>query len=67
MLLFSVKNALHLCIINGVTKMRYKKLSIGLIFIFFLAVTVATSFNKAYPNKIRTELKINPAIFEAYI
>jgi hypothetical protein len=47
--------------------MKYKKISIGLIFVFFLAVAFAKSFNIAYSNKAHTELKISPAIFEAYI
>lgn len=47
--------------------MRYKKISIGLIFIFVLVVAGAKILNKPYSAKIHTELKINPAIFEAYI
>ncbi|MEI6094504.1 MAG: hypothetical protein WCR08_03415 [Gammaproteobacteria bacterium] len=47
--------------------MKYKKISIGLIFVFSLAVAFAKSFNIAYLNKTHTELKINPAIFEAFI
>jgi len=47
--------------------MMYKKISIGLIFIFFLAVAVAKTLNNTRLNKTHIELKINPAIFEAYI
>lgn len=47
--------------------MRYKRISIGLIFIFFLGIAIAKIFHRPYATKIHTELKINPAIFEPYI
>lgn len=64
--LVSCKNALHY-VINGVIRMRYKKICIGLLFIFFLAAAVAKTLNKPYSANIHTELKVNPAVFEAYI
>lgn len=54
-------------VINGVIKMRYKKISIGLIFIFFLSLAIAKTLNKPCSTKIHTALNVNPAIFEVYI
>lgn len=47
--------------------MNYKTISIGLAFIFFLGVAIATGFDRHDSTKTEAELKINPDVFDAYI